>query len=107
MACRFVIMHNPNPPSGLRHNAMPSSGMLGRGRLLVRLVTPSMQKCIGRRKATDVPNAHVVASPSISTLCSVKSTQHDEPANMKLPMMFQPFAGDHLCGRAHSKSGKY
>ena len=34
--CRFVQMHNPIAPPGLRHISMPSSGMLARGRMLVR-----------------------------------------------------------------------
>ena len=45
MACRFVTMHNPIVPSGLRHNSMPTSGMRARGRLLVRRLTRKMRSC--------------------------------------------------------------
>lgn len=44
MACRFVTMHNPIVPSGLRHNSMPTSGMRARGRLLVRTMSQTHQK---------------------------------------------------------------
>ena len=49
LSCRFVWMHNPDPPSGLRHTSMPSSGMLARGRMLVSFVPPHscMQNGLG------------------------------------------------------------
>ena len=43
-ACRFVRMHNPIVPSGLRHNSMPTSGMRARGRLLVRNMSQTYQQ---------------------------------------------------------------
>lgn len=44
MACRFVTMHDPIVPSGLRHNSMPTSGMRARGRLLVRTMPQTHQQ---------------------------------------------------------------
>ncbi len=49
--CRFVQMHNPIAPAGLRHISMPSSGMLARGRMLVR---PELSKKLANFSEIDV-----------------------------------------------------
>ena len=36
----LLMMHYPIPPSGQRHHGMPPSGMMARGRMLVRLPNP-------------------------------------------------------------------
>ena len=38
----ILMMHYPIPPSGQRHHGMPPSGMMARGRILVRLLPSAL-----------------------------------------------------------------
>ena len=106
MACRFVTMHDPIVPSGLRHNSMPTSGMRARGRLLVRTMPQTHQKN-AKRNSSFASSCYSIFQLTLVNVCGFRPLMQCQYSSHEALRQSVPHAGTEHPAGTPSETSQY